>query len=132
MNGERLAFEGALDEEHLERMDEFALWALSPYQAINEAIPITTMPLPVIEPVMEELPLVPEVFEPVEPVVPVAPVVDPYLVVFWPELFDEEYPEVPLYRAFGSYADAKLYFEWQRSIGQEHAAIYDKDLARLE
>ena len=36
VNGVRLAVEGALDEGHLERMDEFALWALGPYQEINK------------------------------------------------------------------------------------------------
>ena len=55
------------------------------------------------------------------------------MVVFFPQLFeDDEYPEMPMFRSFGTYDEAKLYFEWQRIIGQERAALYDSSLKRIE
>lgn len=81
--------------------------------------------------IVDSLSAVPAYFgfgaEPVEEILP-----NPYLVVYYPELFDEEYPEEPLYRAFGNYGEAKRFFEWQRIIGEEHAALYDFQLNRLE
>lgn len=84
------------------------------------------------EMITDKLSAVPAFFGYGSSVEAVSPLEDPYLVVYFPELLDEEYPDVPLYRAFGNYADAKHYFEWQKIIGQEHAAIYDAELSRLE
>ena len=60
------------------------------------------------------------------------PVEGPHLVVYHPDaLLVRNEIETPLWKAFGTFAEAKLFFEKQRVICGEKVAIYDADLSRI-